>query len=271
MAIFAIGDLQGCYNALQRLLEKIAFDPATDTLWLTGDLVNRGPQSLAVLRFIYHLGSQAITVLGNHDLSLLAVAEGFAPQRSKDTWHDILRAPDRDELLNWLRHQPLLHYDASLQVVLVHAGIAPFWTLSEAKHYTAEVATVLQSPHYREVLAHLFGNQPDLWDDQLTNMDRIRCIVNYCTRMRFCDVQGRLDFTSKGAPGTQPTHLMPWFAVPHRRYTGTVIFGHWAALGFYQTNGIYALDSGCVWGQQLTALRIDQQPYLSTQCDCVTR
>ena len=258
MAVYAIGDVQGCYDSLQRLLAKLEFDPKQDCLWLVGDLVNRGPQSLAVLRFIRSLGTRAIAVLGNHDLTLLAVAEGYSQPRSKDTFQDVLRAPDCDELLNWLRRRPLIHYDAKLNFLVVHAGLAPQWDLQQALACAREVEKVLRGPDYRDFLAAMFGDEPRLWHDDLTGIERLRCIINYLTRMRFCTDEGALSFAHKGPPGSQPATLKPWFETPGRGTTGiSIVFGHWAALGFYRRPGIYALDSGCVWGNTLTALRLD--------------
>ena len=258
MATYAIGDVQGCYDPLQRLLAKIAFNAKHDRLWFVGDLVNRGPQSLAVLRFIRSLGDNAVTVLGNHDLTLLAVAEGCSRLRSKDTFQDILRAPDCDELLNWLRQRPLIHYDAKLNFLMVHAGLAPQWNLQQALTYAHEVEEILRGPGYRGFLDAMFGNEPHLWNDNLTGIERLRCITNYLTRIRFCTDDGALSLIHKGAPGSQPAALKPWFETANRCTSEiNIVFGHWAALGFYRQPGIYALDSGCVWGNTLTALRLD--------------
>jgi len=258
MAVYAIGDVQGCYDPLQRLLEELHFDPAQDTLWFAGDLINRGPQSLQVLRFIHSLGKSAIAVLGNHDLALLVVAEGFMRPRNKDTFQDILEAPDREPLLEWLRHRPLLHYDPELGFIMVHAGLAPQWDLEQALAYAAEVEAALRGPNYRTFLAQLFGSEPRVWRDDLQGIERLRFIVNCLTRMRFCSDEGVLCFDQHGPPGSQPAGLRPWFTVPGRRNAGlNIVFGHWAALGYYRNQGIYALDSGCVWGNRLTALRLD--------------
>ena len=258
MAVYAIGDIQGCYEPLQRLLGTLQFDPAQDRLWLCGDLVNRGPDSLAVLRWIRALNNAAICVLGNHDLTLLAVAEGFVKARRKDTFQSILDAPDAAEHLEWLRTRPLLHHDDTLGFTLVHAGLAPQWDLALALTCAAELEHCLRGQDYRDFLTCMFGQTPDRWSDELSGFDRLRCIVNICTRMRFCFPDGRLDFKVKGPPGTQAKPLVPWFQMPNRRNRDlNIIFGHWAALGYYRAPGVYALDSGCVWGQQLTALRLD--------------
>ena len=258
MAVYAIGDIQGCYEPLQRLLDQLTFDPARDRLWLTGDLVNRGPHSLAVLRWARELQHSVITVLGNHDLTLLAIAEGFVEPRRKDTIRAILDASDAAECLDWLRARSLLQHDAELGFTLVHAGLAPQWDLAQAKACAAELECALRGPDYRDFLACMFGQEPRRWSDDLTSFDRLRCIVNIFTRMRFCFPDGSLDFKAKGPPGSQPKPLLPWFQMPDRRNADlNIIFGHWAALGFYRAPGIYALDSGCVWGQQLTALKLD--------------
>jgi bis(5'-nucleosyl)-tetraphosphatase (symmetrical) len=258
MAIYAIGDVQGCYDPLQRLLEALAFDPTTDILWFTGDLVNRGPQSLQVLRLVYSLGDRAVTVLGNHDLTLLAVAEGYVRPKHKDTFHTILEAPDRELLLHWLRHRPLLHHDPILGFTLVHAGLSPQWDLLQAQSCATELETILRGPEQQFFLTNMFSSEPRIWHDDLQGIERWRYIVNCLTRIRFCSTDGALNFAEKGPPHSQPAHLVPWFLVPRRRNADlNIVFGHWAALGYYQKQGIYALDSGCVWGNRLTALRLD--------------
>ena len=264
MAAYAIGDLQGCLSPLQRLLEKLRFDPISDRLWFCGDLINRGPASLATLRFVYALqqahGSAITTVLGNHDLSLLAIAAGVKAPKRGDTIDDILTAPDRATLLRWLRQQPLLHHDCDLGFTLVHAGLVPQWDLTQAKACAAEIEAVLRGPDqdYLNYLNNMFGNRPNRWDDTLSGTERLRCITNIFTRIRFCSVEGTLSFSEKGPPGSQADGLLPWFQVPKRRSTELrIVFGHWAALGVYHEPGIYALDSGCVWGGRLSALRLD--------------
>lgn len=258
MAVYAIGDVQGCYDPLQRLLEKLRFDASQDQVWFTGDLINRGPHSLKVVRLVRSLGERAITVLGNHDLTLLAVAEGHVALRRKDTFHDLLHAADRETLLEWMRHRALMHYDPDLNFILVHAGLAPSWDLRQAQTLAAEVQAVLQSPHYNDFLAQMYNDEPRRWCDDLKGIPRLRCIVNYFTRMRYCHGDGALDYVHKGPLGTQAAHLIPWFQLPARRHTGlNIVFGHWAALGLYQDKGIYGLDSGCSWGARLTAMRLD--------------
>jgi bis(5'-nucleosyl)-tetraphosphatase (symmetrical) len=256
MAIYAIGDVQGCFAELQCLLEKLHFDPAADRLWFTGDLVNRGPQSLETLRFVRSLGNAAVTVLGNHDLHLLAVAHGVSRTKHRDTFGDVLGAPDRDELLDWLRRRPLLHREGGFY--LIHAGLPPQWSAEEAERHAAEVEAVLVGENYPEFFRHMYGDQPDLWSDSLTGWDRLRFVTNCLTRLRYCGRDGRVDLKQKGAPGSQPPSLMPWFAVPERRSQGAnILFGHWSTLGFHAEQGVFCLDTGCLWGGELTALRLD--------------
>ena len=257
MAVYAIGDVQGCYDELKALLELIRFDPAKDTLWFTGDLVNRGPASLQALRAVRDLGDSAVTVLGNHDLHLLAVAEGSAPFHKSDTLDEILNAPDREELLAWLRQQPLMHHDAALNYTLVHAGLPPQWGLAEAQACASEVEAVLRGDDYRVFFQHMYGNQPDVWRDDLTGWDRLRFITNSFTRLRYCNADGRFNFRAKGEPGTQPKGDMPWFEVPGRKNQALrVVFGHWSTLGLHRGDNVISLDTGCLWGEQLTAARL---------------
>lgn len=258
MAVFAVGDVQGCYDELQGLLAEIRFDPAHDRLWFTGDLVNRGPDSLEVLRFVRGLGERAVTVLGNHDLHLLAVAEGLGKPHRADTLQEILDAPDRDELLAWLRSRPLLHHDAALGYTLVHAGFAPQWDLAQAQLCAAELEAVLRGDDYRDFFRTMYGDQPDRWDENLKGWERLRFSVNCFTRLRYCTADGRLGLRHKGEPGTQPPECLPWFEVPSRKSRGLrIVFGHWSTLGLYQRDGVLALDTGCLWGGMLTAARLD--------------
>ena len=258
MAVYAIGDIQGCFDPLRRLLDLLRFDPTSDRLWLVGDLINRGPHSLEVLRLVHGLGERAVVVLGNHDLTLLAIAAGQVKPKRKDTFHSILDAPDHDELLDWLRRCPLLHHGPVLGFPMVDAGLPPQWDLELAQRCAAEVEAALRGPGYRDFLGRMFGGEPRRWRDDLTGYDRLRFIVNALTRMRFCTVDGKLSFADKGSLGSQKPDLLPWFAVPGRRNTDlNIVFGHWAALGYYRAPGIYALDSGCVWGNRLTAIRLD--------------
>ncbi len=267
MATYAIGDVQGCYPALQKLLEQIQFDCKKDTLWFTGDLVNRGPQSLETLRFIKNLGTQQRVVLGNHDIHLLAVANGARAAISGDTLQPILTAPDRDELLTWLSQQPLLHHDDKLGFTMVHAGIAPEWDLNIAKQLAQEVEIILQDKNNTANYSQLFGDHPDQWHADLTGFDRLRCIINYFTRMRFCHPDGRLELKTKNT-FTQNIHLVPWFKVNTRiNYDLKIIFGHWAALrGITHTPHVYALDTGCSWGFELSAMRLDDGKIFNVSC-----
>lgn len=258
MAVYAVGDIQGCYDELRRLLDRLGFDPAEDQLWLTGDLVNRGPRSLETLRFVRALGERAVCVLGNHDLHLLAVAAGHAALRPSDTLDAILAAQDRDDLLGWLKSRPLLHHDAQLGYTLVHAGLPPQWTLATAQACAAELEGVLRSPQADEFFANMYGDQPDCWSAGLTGMDRLRFIVNCFTRMRYVGPQGQLDLEHKGKPGSQPAGYLPWFAAPERASSELhILFGHWSTLGQVHGHAVYALDCGCVWGGKLSALRLD--------------
>lgn len=260
MAIYAIGDVQGCYDHLQKLLDIIQFDSNKDKLWFAGDLVNRGPQSLQTLRFVKSLGKSAITVLGNHDLTLLAMAEGYG--RSKNhTLDDILTAPDRDELLDWLRCRPLCHHNAKRGYTMVHAGIPKQWDIATALARGKEVEKVLQSDKYHHFLANMFGNTPTLWHNDLTGWDRLRYITNAFTRMRYCTHNGALEFHSKGAPGTQEDGYMPWFELENRQAEkDKIIFGHWSTLaGLTSREQVYALDTGCLWGGKLTAMKLGKK------------
>jgi len=269
MTLYAVGDLQGCLEPLQCLLAQVAFDPQKDRLWLTGDLVNRGPQSLATLRFLYAMRASVQTVLGNHDLHLLAVRHSRKNLRRSDTLEDILQAPDCDELLHWLRQQPLLHHDAERGLTLVHAGIPPQWTLKKALKRAAEVEAVLRDDGLlADYLDDLYGNEPSLWDKKLRGTARLRLITNYFTRMRFCTAEGKLELASKEGADTAPEGYAPWFSHPTRKMRWqTIVFGHWAALqGRCDEPYVQALDSGCVWGGALTMLNLDNGQRLSCAC-----
>lgn len=266
MATYAIGDVQGCYDQLMRLLERAGYDERHDTLWFVGDLVNRGPLSSATLRFVKGLGSRQVTVLGNHDLALLVVAAGIKKPHRSDTFGDVLAAPDRDELLDWLRRQKLLHAEG--RWAMVHAGLLPQWSLEQALACAAEVETALRGPSYAEFLRNMYGNEPLAWRDDLAGYDRLRIIVNAMTRMRLAAPDGTLELRHKLGPASAPAGYLPWYDLPGRAGLGvTVLFGHWAALGLLQRDDVVCLDSGCVWGRGLSALRLDDSRL--TQCDCV--
>lgn len=270
MAVYAVGDLQGCLDSLKQLLDEVRFDPAHDRLWLTGDLVNRGPQSLECLRFVRALGEAAITVLGNHDLHLLAVHEGVHKVRRKDTIAPIMAAPDCDELMAWLRTRPLMHHNPDAGFALIHAGLPPQWDLALALACASEVESLLRGPDHGQLLRRMYGDTPDLWSEDLEGWDRARYITNCFTRLRYCAADGRLDMEHKGRPGRQPPHLMPWYEVPGRLTRGLrILFGHWSTLGLIDTgHGAIALDTGCLWGGHLTAVRIDAEALPMTQVRC---
>jgi len=267
MSIYAIGDIQGCYDDLQRLLKKIKFNKKEDKLWFVGDLVNRGPKSLETLRFIKSLGHSAVSVLGNHDLHLLAVAYGCSPIRGKDTILPILEADDKDELLAWLRTRPLFHYNDDY--CLLHAGLPPQWDFKTAKKMASHVEKELQGDNYLKFLKHMYGNEPNQWRKNLNELEQLRFTVNCFTRMRFCDEQGRLDFKYSSSLGSQPKHLIPWFDLPNRQNKDLkIIFGHWSAIGYHESNNCYAIDSGCLWGGQLMALKLGKKlERISIDCD----
>ena len=267
MATYAIGDLQGCYDSLIRLLEKLNFDETKDTLWFAGDLINRGPDSLSTLRFVKSLGDSAISVLGNHDLHLLAIAHNVKTTRSADLQR-ILDADDKEELLQWLSTRPLLHHNNKLNYTITHAGIYPAWTLEQAKIYAAELENELKN-NLTEFLNNMYGDKPNKWDESLNGFERLRFICNSFTRMRFCDQQGSLDLSSNGAPGTIPEGTVPWFDVSERKTKNeNILFGHWSTLGKIKKEHVYPLDTGCVWGGELTALRIDNDlaEYIAIDC-----
>jgi bis(5'-nucleosyl)-tetraphosphatase (symmetrical) len=259
MATWAIGDLQGCYDPTQRLLERIQFDPARDRLWFCGDLVNRGGRSLDTLRLVHSLRANAVVTLGNHDLSLLAIAErDEAGQRKVNPdLQAILFAEDRDVLLDWLRTQPLLHVDRELGWAMVHAGLLPQWDLAAAEREAREIERVLAGDEARTLLLGIYGDKP-AWAPQLRGLDRWRAAINAFTRMRYCSPRGRIDFESKGAPGTQPIGMYPWYEVPgHAERELKLACGHWSTLGLMIGHGVHALDTGAVWGGKLSALRLD--------------
>jgi bis(5'-nucleosyl)-tetraphosphatase (symmetrical) len=268
MATYAIGDIQGCFNSLEKLLREINFHPDKDTLWSTGDLVNRGPQSLEALRFYKSLGDKHKMVLGNHDLHLIALHYRTRRSQSDDTLDPILTAPDGEELINWLRHRPLLIYDSSLNYVMTHAGIAPAWSLEKAQALAREVEIILQSASPESLLQNMYGNTSDEWRDELTGIERWHCIINYFTRMRFCYSDGRLDFAYKGGIAGKSSQVIPWFEVESRvNASVNIIFGHWSALGGkVNLPHLFPLDTGCVWGGCLTAMRLEDNNRFSVAC-----
>ena len=272
MAIYAIGDIQGCYDELIQLLGKINYKDDKDQLWFTGDLVNRGPKSLQTLRMIRAMGANATVVLGNHDLHLLATAYNDLKPGRKDTLDDILGAPDRAELLEWLRFRPLIHADNTLDLTMVHAGLHPDWSIEKARSLAQEVESVLRSDKHISFYKHMYGDKPRTWSDGLSNWARLRFITNIFTRMRYCDKAGKMSMNTKGAPGTQPKGLHPWFDIKTRRSIhDRIIFGHWSTLALlnsYPYKNVYPLDTGCLWGGRLTAMRIDKKPFTRISIDC---
>ena len=259
MAIYAIGDVQGCHDELRTLVDMLNFDPAADQLWFVGDLVNRGPKSLETLRFVRSLGAGAVCVLGNHDLHLLALAADPKTPVADTYLQAVLDAEDRDELLGWLQQKPLAHFDKGLNTLMVHAGVLKDWNVAATLQLADEVHQVLRGAKAPEFLRAMYGSKPALWSEQLTGMDRLRFITNCLTRIRYCTVDGELEFKEKLQPGTQPDHLLPWFDIANRQAATTrIVFGHWSTLGLLQRPYIIALDTGCVWGGELTAVRLDE-------------
>lgn len=271
MTRYAIGDVQGCHEELRALLGRLKFSADRDQLWFVGDLVNRGPRSLEVLRFVRDLGENAVVVLGNHDLHLLAVAAGARRKRRSDTLDDILGAPDRDALLEWLTARPLAHLQAHAQGrdsdLMVHAGVVPQWTVHKTMELAAEVGVSLRGDP-RALFDHMYGDEPDLWQEDLSGTDRLRFTINVLTRLRVCTAEGRVDLKLKGKPQPPDSLFQPWFDIPGRlTRSARVIFGHWSALGFVQRSGAVGLDSGCVWGGTLTAFDLDvERPPVSLAC-----
>ncbi len=266
---YAIGDVQGCFDDLLRLLDKIDFDPAQDRLWFTGDLVNKGPNSLNILRFVKGLRDSAITVLGNHDLYLLAAAEGVVKGKKSDTIACILAAHDCDELLFWLRQQPVLYHDDVLGYTMVHAGLPPQWDLVSALAHARELETVLQNEGYEELLGALYEDKPNRWNEGLEGLARHRFIVNCFTQIRYCDREGRLDLSGERRTATKKKRSIPWFQVPRRAHRDMkIIFGHWASLDKEKTKatGVYPLDTGCSNRGKFTAMRLGDERIFSTRC-----
>lgn len=258
MAVWAIGDVQGCDEELKELLDAIGFDPKRDRLWFCGDLVNRGGRSLEVLRRVRALGDRATVVLGNHDLSLLAVACAGRRGRIREEFARILAADDADELITWLRTRKLAHHDAKLGWLMVHAGLDPRWSVEKTLALAGEVEAALAGPRHSELLRRMFGDKPASFQDSLKGISRLRAIINVLTRLRYCDERGRIDFKSKGPPGTQKSGFHPWFSVPGMKQRRVkIVCGHWSTLGLFIACGVYGIDTGCVWGGRLTALRLD--------------
>lgn len=272
MATYAIGDVQGCYDELRALLTQIKFNSDRDQLWFCGDLVNRGPKSLETLRFIRALEDNAISVLGNHDLHLLATAYDHQQPGRKDTFDNILNADDAAALFDWLRRLPLLHHDQKNNITLVHAGIHPKWSIDQAQQLANEMQQLLQSDNHINFYKHMYGDKPFEWDDALSGWPRYRFITNIFTRLRYCDEHGKPSLSAKGEPGSQAEHLLPWYEVPERvSQDDRIIFGHWSTLphaGISCINNTYALDSGCLWGGALTAMRIDETPFEYSRLNC---
>jgi len=262
VSVYAIGDVQGCYDTLLRLIDHLQFDPGTDRLWFTGDLVNRGGQSLETLRFIRGLGDAAVSVLGNHDLHLIAESVKALERRQKNLdLRRVLEASDGQELIDWLRHRPLLHHDVERRFVMIHAGLAPQWTLDRAQLEAQRVEKELRGKDFKNVLLRMYGDKPGGWSRRLKGLDRTRATINTFTRMRYCDPRGQMHFDAKGPPGSQPAGFYPWFETPGGRTRDfRVVIGHWSALGRFQGMGVYGVDTGCVWGGKLTALKIQDEP-----------
>ena len=266
MSVYAIGDVQGCHAALLRLLDKLSFDAARDQLWFAGDLVNRGPESLQTLRFVRSLGERAVCVLGNHDLHLLARAAGGRVGRL-DTLDALLAAPDREELLGWLRHRPLMHEAGGW--LLAHAGISPAWTLADARAAARAVEAALQGVDYSAFLAAMYGDEPRRWSSDLQGIEALRYAINAFTRMRYCTADGALEFRAKGRPGEQGEVLQPWFALAGRRpVDADIIFGHWSTLGrvHWPKHRVWGLDTGAIWGGRLTTLNLETRVLTSVEC-----
>jgi bis(5'-nucleosyl)-tetraphosphatase (symmetrical) len=265
MSTYAIGDIQGCFHSLRSLLAQCVFDPEKDRLWLVGDLVNRGPRSLETLRYVKSLGQSAVTVLGNHDLYLLMIAAGGGKRGKDDTLQAVLDAPDRDILLSWLRSLPLCHVEGDY--CLVHAGLLPQWSVTRARALAAEVEAELSGVNYRRFLAALWGSKPAAWSDDLKGEDRLRVIVNAMTRMRFCTRKGKMEFAAKGKPENAPKGCVPWFEAPGRKSANRVLVtGHWSALGLKIRPNLLSLDSGCLWGGKLTAVRLEDRQVFQVAC-----
>ena len=267
MSTYAIGDIQGCYTELIDLLDKINFDQTNDRLWFTGDLVNRGPQSLDAIQFVKSLGETAVVTLGNHDLHLIAVANQKANKHKKDTIDDVIDSPDWSQLQGWLRHLPLIHRDGETGYTLIHAGLLPQWDLVQAQELASEAEQALRADNYLEFFTYMYGDTPSCWSDNLAKRDRLRIIINSFTRMRYCDEQGCMALKEKGPPGSQEKPYQPWFTIPARKTRNEkIVFGHWSTVYFgnlknFQTFNVFPLDKGCLWGGSLVALRLEDQAW----------
>ena len=268
MATYAIGDLQGCFTELEQLLKRINFDPSHDQLWFVGDLVNRGPQSLEAIQFVRQLGDSAKCVLGNHDIHLIACYVGAQICKPKSSLNQVLNHAEADKIINWLRWQPLMHVDININWVMVHAGLLPQWDLATAQQCAQQVEQQLRADTYADFLHQAYGNEPKQWNDNLEGMERWRLILNALTRLRLCDEQGKMDFEYKGPLGAQNKDLHAWFDVPRKSQDINIVFGHWSALGLQNKHNLLAVDTGCLWGGQLTAARIDIDPVEIYQVDC---
>lgn len=268
MAVYAIGDVQGCLSELEKLLKKIHFNQNTDQLWFVGDLVNRGPESLETLLFIQSLQHSAQCVLGNHDIYLIACYAGTQKCKPKSSLNQVLEHPEVDRIISWLREQPFIHHDEALGWTMVHAGLPPQWDLAAARYYAKELQTQLQSEHYIDLLENIYGEQPNQWHESLSHYDRWRVMMNCFTRLRFVDQYGCMDFTYKGPLGKQPEHLHAWFDLPRKSEEMKIVFGHWSALGLKNTSKLLGIDTGCLWGGQLTAARIDCPQTKIYSLDC---
>ena len=265
MSIYVLGDIQGCYDEMRYLLDRVAFDPARDRVWFVGDLINRGPNNLHTLRYVKSLGKRAVIVLGNHDLHFLAVSHGIRKPMRKDTFEDVLAASDCQEMVDWLRRLPLLHHDEKRNCVMIHAGLNPQWSLKKAKSLAREVHKQLRGNKYVEFLAHMYGDEPDCWHDDIKGFDRLLAITNYFTRLRYCKKNGQMEFAHK--ENVVPRGFHPWFRHGRPKQEKlNILFGHWASLdGVTGVKNVYALDTGCVWGRKLTLIHL--KTLKTTSCD----
>ena len=270
MATYVVGDVQGCYDPLRRLLDKLNLDFTQDQLWFAGDLINRGPKSLETLQFIISLGDNARSVLGNHECHFLATARGYKKPHRSDTFSAILASDNVEELIQWVRSRPFFYNDKKLGYSMLHAGVPPQWSMSDVKKHAAELEHVFQGDHLDDFLANMYGSEPSLWTPELSGNERLRFIINCFTRLRYCDLDGRLNLNVKGEPKAQDKNLIPWFKAPNRQTINKkIIFGHWSTLGLHQENNTICVDTGCLWGGQLTAIKLGEpEQFISTDCEC---